>query len=149
MPRQISLPAASRGTARHFRYGPAAQALGDPSFRYTSHAFAGNGLRPYPVVHLRATPAGGDLAVSWTRCTPIPRYFSRVCDVALNGDGETYRVDVMEGGQVRREVVTGAPSWTYAAADMVSDTGGAAYTIAVAQLSDRYGAGPETVIAQP
>ncbi len=41
VPGQIALPTAARGIERHYRFGPAAQPMSDPSYRYETHAFAG------------------------------------------------------------------------------------------------------------
>src|SRR5690606_33608760 len=51
---QIGLPASARGLARHYRIGPAARPLDDPSFTAARLAFDGIGLKPYAPVHLRA-----------------------------------------------------------------------------------------------
>ena len=142
VPEQVLIPTASRGNDRHYRFGPAKQPITDPSYRYVSHAFAGNGLRPYPVVHLRAAEQGGDVAVSWIRSTRIDGGIWADGEVPLGEDSEAYLVRVSQGGVVQREETVTNPGWTYSAADIASDVGSGAYVVEVAQLSDRFGAGP-------
>jgi hypothetical protein len=70
-PAQVTVPSASRGLDRHYRYGPAKQPVGAASFKYAVHAFEGNGYRPYPVVHLRKSETGSLHHFSWIRATQI------------------------------------------------------------------------------
>ena len=65
----------------------------------------------------------------------------------LGEDREAYRVRVTDGGTVLREGVVTSTGWTYTAAQQAADAPGAAAEIAVAQISARYGAGPEIVMA--
>ena len=146
VPEQITIPTASRGITRHFRYGPAKQPITDPSYRYISHAFAGNGLRPYPVAHLRAQKTGAGLDLSWIRCSRIDGDIWADGEIPLGEDIEAYTVRVIQGAAVRREVVVNSQGWSYTNAQIAADVGGASYDIAVAQLSDRYGAGPFTTV---
>lgn len=146
VPKQTVLPAAARGIARHFRYGPAKQPMSDPSFRYETHAFAGNGLRPYPVVHLRAQKSGADIDVSWIRCSRIDGDIWADGDIPLGEDLEAYRVRILKAGIVKREEIVTAPSWTYTGADLYADIGAGFYTIEIAQISERFGAGLATAV---
>jgi hypothetical protein len=52
-----------------------------------------------------------------------------------------YRLRIYKSGQLRREQIVATAQWTYAAADLGNDIGSGFYTIEVAQLSDRFGAG--------
>ncbi len=148
-PSQIILPTASRGTARHFRFGAAKQPITDPSYRYVSHAFAGIGLRPYPVAHLRAVATGGDVAVTWIRCSRIDGDIWADGDIPLGEGTESYQVRITQAGHIRREATVTVPQWTYTAAQRQADVGSAPYVIEVAQLSDRFGAGPFMTRAMP
>lgn len=141
VPKQIAIPTAARGIARHYRYGPAKQPISDPSFRYQTRAFAGNGLRPYPVAHLRAQNTDGGVAVSWIRCSRIDGDIWADGDIPLGEESEAYRVRVLKSGSVKREVIVTEPAWTYPAAQLSSDIGYGFYTIEVAQISERFGAG--------
>ncbi|NBD28500.1 MAG: host specificity protein [Alphaproteobacteria bacterium] len=143
VPEQLALAPTARGTLRHFRYGPATRPLSDPSFQYRAETFRGNGLRPYPVAHLRAdSGVGGDLALSWIRRTRIDGDSWDQAEVPLGETGETYRVQVHSGATLLREVTRSSPGWTYGAGAQASDGATGEITISVAQVSDRYGPGP-------
>ena len=142
VPQQVLIPTASRGSARHYRFGPAKQPITDPSFRYVSHAFAGNGLRPYPVVHLRVNTQGGDLAFSWIRSSRIDGSIWADGEVPLGEESEAYVVRVSQGGVVLREETVSRTEWVYSNADRASELSSGSYVVSVAQVSDRFGAGP-------
>ena len=141
-PGQIALAPAARGTLRHYRYGPAMRPMSDPSYQYRRETFRGNGRRPYPVAHLRAAKAGGDLALTWVRRTRIEGDSWDRDEVPLGEANECYRVQVRAGETLLREVTRDTPHWTYSAAAQASDGASGAVTISVAQVSDRYGPGP-------
>ena len=123
---------------------PAKRPLGDPSFRYTVAAFQGNGLRPYPVAHLRARQAADGLHLAWIRCSRIDGDLWGDADVPLGEAVESYQIRVIRDGIVRRSVTLDTPVWHYPASLIAADHGGAAYRVEVAQVSDRFGPGPFT-----
>jgi hypothetical protein len=141
-PAQIALAASARGVEGHYRYGPAARPIDDVSYRYKVAAFKGNGLRPYAVCHLTATPAAGDVQFSWIRRTRTDGDSWDGTDVPLGEDSESYLVRVIAGGTLKREVTVNAPAFTYLGWQLLADGISGAYRIEVAQLSERYGAGP-------
>lgn len=141
VPRQINLSAASRGIERHYRFGPAQQPISDPSFRYVTEAFAGIGLRPYPVAHLRAKTTDAGQEVSWIRCTRIDGDIWADGDVPLGEETELYRVRVLKNDLVVREETVTSPQWAYGASDLTAEIGYGFYTIEIAQISERFGAG--------
>ncbi|EBA11361.1 baseplate multidomain protein megatron [Roseobacter sp. CCS2] len=146
VPKQITIPTAARGTERHYRFGPAKQAMSDASFRYETHAFVGNGLRPYPVAHPRVLMNGTDVEVSWIRCSRIDGDIWADGEVPLGEETEAYRIRVLKAGNVMREEVVTTPAWTYAGSDVAADIGYGFYTIEIAQISERFGAGLTTEI---
>ena len=148
VPRQINIPTAARGTERHYRFGPAQHLISDASFRHQARAFAGNGLRPYPVVHLRASSNGSDLDVSWIRSSRIDGGIWADGEIPLGEEREVYRVRVLKSGQVRREETVTQPAWTYAGADRSADIGSGFYSVEIAQISERFGAGLTTEIVR-
>jgi hypothetical protein len=106
--------------------------------------FAGNGLRPYRPVHLRAARRGdGGIAVSWIRRTRIDGDSWSGTDVPLGEEREEYLVRVVQGGAVLREIGAASPACVYAAAEQAAD-GVAAGLLGfeVAQVSVRFGPGP-------
>ncbi|MEM8576241.1 MAG: glycoside hydrolase/phage tail family protein [Pseudomonadota bacterium] len=139
VPEQIDLRAALRRVAQHYRIGPAARAVDDPSYTYTVQAFDGVGLRPYAPVHLRRKVVGGDHRFDWVRRTRIEGDTWEGEEVPLGEETEGYRVTVFNGLQVLRSADTAGPSWTYSAAARAAD---GAYThVEVAQISARFGPG--------
>ncbi|MFV2003068.1 MAG: host specificity protein, partial [Paracoccaceae bacterium] len=92
-PKQIALAASERGLARHYRIGPAARAVDDPSYVYRLEAFDGIGLRPLAPVHLRARAmVSGDVDLSWVRRTRIDGDNWVSADVPLGEDSESYQL---------------------------------------------------------
>ncbi|WP_373635513.1 glycoside hydrolase TIM-barrel-like domain-containing protein [Yoonia sp. SS1-5] len=141
-PRQITIPTAARGTQRHFRYGPAKRPFTDPSFRYVTDSFAGNGLRPYPVVHLRTTPSAAGVRFDWIRCSRIDGDIWADGDIPLGEETESYQVRVFQNGILQRQDVVAEPTWVYDDADRIAEVGNAPYRVEIAQISARFGAGP-------
>lgn len=131
---QINLPLSARGLTRNYRVGRAASGYQSPSVVHEARSFSGLGLRPYSVAHLRATPSGNDIAVSWIRRTRTDGDTWDSLEVPLSETSEAYTVRVMSGANILREVVTSSPSFTYTAGDGAG--------ISVAQRSDGFGNGP-------
>lgn len=144
VPEQIDLAASARGLSRHYRIGPASEPYDHASYRHVEAAFRGVGLRPYAPAHLRMRRAGGDPVLSWIRRTRIDGDAWEGREVPLSEASERYLLRVIQGGATRREVELAAPEWAYTAALRAADGVAGTVTIAVAQLSERFGAGPFT-----
>lgn len=144
-PAQWDFPAARRDVERHYRWGPATRPMDDPSWQHRAVAFRGVGLRPYRPCHLRKRVAGGDAALTWVRRTRIDGDNWAARDVPLGEEREAYLVRVIQGATVLREVEVTAPAWTYTGPMRAEDGPGA--VVAVAQLSERWGPGPEITLA--
>lgn len=147
---QIELPETRRGLSRYYRVGPADLPIDDPSYGVAQLSFEGLGLRPLSPVHLCLTGANGaDRSLSWTRRSRIDADTWEGEDVPLGEESERYLVRVLKDGNLVREDVTIAPSWTYTAAAQSADqiTGG--FDIAVAQVSTRFGAGRFATLQVP
>lgn len=146
VPEQIELASSARGVTQHFRYGPGTRPLGDPSYQYRTDAFAGIGLRPYSVAHLRATPDGGNLDITWMRRARVGGDSWEGEEVPLSEAFERYAVRVfVDDVQVRQATVSNA-NWTYTAAMQVADAIGDV-RIDVAQISEVFGEGPAARVA--
>jgi hypothetical protein len=65
----------------------------------------------------------------------------------LGEENQSYRLQVLTGSTLLREVTTSVADWTYPAAMQVADGAGATTRIEVAQLSASFGAGPAKAIA--
>ncbi|WP_341366340.1 glycoside hydrolase/phage tail family protein [Yoonia sp. BS5-3] len=139
---QLNLASSARRSTRHFRYGPASKPITDASYRYASHAFAGNGLRPYPVVHLKGESGANGLDISWIRSSRIDGDLWSDQDIPLGEDSENYEIRIIQDGIDKRVVNVSTTFWTYDQADLASDVGSAPFRLEVAQLSARFGAGP-------
>mgnify|MGYP002623292468 CR=1 FL=1 len=128
--------------ARHYRVGPASKPVDHPSYVTLSHQAAGLALRPLAPAHLRARwLPNGDLLVTWLRRTRVDGDRWSETDVPIGETFEAYRVAVRTGGAQRREATVSTSEWTYSAADQAADALGAAFTVEVAQISDRVGPG--------
>lgn len=144
--KQLDLPMSARGLIRHYRVGPAARALDDPSYEEHVLAFEGVGLRPLSPVHLRVKQGPSGLDISWIRRTRVDGDTWQGTDVPLGEEREAYLLRLRVGADVKREVMLSAPQFSYSDAMRASDGIGASFTIEVAQLSDRFGQGPFTRI---
>lgn len=136
----------ARGLDQHYRIGPASLPLSDPAYTHVVRSFDGRGLRPYAPVHLRAATSGGDLRVSWVRRSRVDGDSWLGLDVPLGEAREAYLVRVTSGQTELRMVEVNSPEWTYTAAMQATDGATGSLSLHVAQLSDRYGPGPETRI---
>ena len=147
VPGQIQLASSARDVAQHYRFGPAERPLDDPTYRYYSAAFRGIGLRPYSVAHLRAwSQADGGVALGWIRRTRIDGDSWTAAEVPLGEASELYAVTVRVGGAIRRQVQVAQPEWLYTPAMQATDGANGTVTVSVAQVSDRFGAGPARTV---
>ena len=149
-PEQIDVPLSARGLARHYRIGPALRGYDDTAVIHRVEAFQGVGLRPYAPVHLRMQAmSGGDLGLVWVRRTRIDGDSWESFEVPLGEDREHYLLRILSAGNVVREEYLTEPQWTYRAALRAHDGVSGPFRVAVAQVSDRFGAGPFAVLDMP
>ncbi len=141
---QIELASSARGLVRHYRIGPSGRPVDDPAYVHRIEAFAGIGLRPYAPCHVQgATGGAGAITLAWVRRTRIDGDRWETVEVPLGEDREEYLVRVRQGTQVVREALVAVPSWSYPLAQRLADgVAGETVRLEVAQLSDRFGAGP-------
>ena len=83
----------------------------------------------------------------WVRATRIDGDLWGATNVPLSEVSEFYQVTIRQNGGVVRQESVGAATWTYSRANQQIDLGVGAYQMAVAQVPDQYGAGPETSIS--
>jgi hypothetical protein len=140
---QFDLPLSARGLARYYRVGAAARGVDDPNVVLRVEAFAGAGLRPYPVAHLRArTDATGGLAISWKRRTRIDGDNWQAIEVPLGEETESYLVRILQSGILRAEYSSSHPDFLYSPSMQAIDLSSGPFRLEVAQVSMQYGAGP-------
>jgi hypothetical protein len=93
--------------------------------------------RPWAPAHLKARRvASGDVETSWIRCARAGGDAWGAGEPPLGAPAEAYLVEVLDGGDVVREVTVAAPAWTYEAAEQTVDFGAppASLHIRVAQI---------------
>ncbi|MFV0361191.1 baseplate multidomain protein megatron [Tropicimonas sp.] len=140
---QIDLSAAERGLERHYLIGPAGRSYDDPSYLHLASAFDGAGLRPYSPAHLRCEAVDdGSLMIRWIRRTRIDGDSWASYEVPLGEESERYLLQISSAGRIRREALPDEPKWSYSADMRSEDALSAPFEIRVAQMSERYGAGP-------
>ena len=141
-------PRDERGLPRHYRIGPARFAPSHPSFVHSVQTFSGVGLMPYAPAHLsaRRDEVAGDLAYRWIRTGRYGADSWQGVDIPLTEDRVAYRVRLLSGGVLLREVEVSAPDFIYTAAIQAADGAGSALEARVAQLSTSFGYGPERVL---
>lgn len=144
---QINLPLSARGLPRFYRFGPADKGYDSSSTVLVTESFDGAGLRPYPVSHLSAAhQTSGNLDITWQRRTRIDGDTWQSLEVPLGEDAEAYSVKITQGPTILRETTTAAPSFSYTTAMQTADSASGGISIAVAQISQRYGNGPFQII---
>ena len=139
---QIDLAASARGLARYYRVGAASRGYDDVNAVLRVEAFDGIGLRPYPVAHLRSSLVSGDVTCTWTRRTRIDGDSWQSTEVPLGETAEAYRVRIIQAATIQAEYPVSQPSFTYTAAMQTGDGVSGPFQIAVAQVSESFGAGP-------
>jgi hypothetical protein len=135
-----------RGIARHYRLGPARFALSHPSHVHSIETFDGVGLRPFAPAHLETRRDSGDLAISWVRTARYGGDSWVSVDVPATEEREAYRVRILSGGALLRQVEVEAPGFVYTAAMQAADGARSGLEIRVAQLSMAFGYGLEGVL---
>ncbi len=139
---QFIVPNFVRGTVRHLRYGPAKRPFTDPTYRADVQTFEGISLRPHPVSHIRQGPVSNGRLFSWIRQTRIGGDAWTESDVPLAEETERYVIEVRQGGLVVRTQEVTTAEWTYSDAAQLLDGTTSGFTLAVAQMSARFGQGP-------
>lgn len=139
---QVDLASSARGLERYWRVGPARRSVDDASYVEKIFAFQGIGLRPYSPVHLRNAHAGAARNINWIRRSRIDADSWDGTDVPLGEASEQYILRITDAGAIRREVVLSTPNFSYTDAMRASDGTFPDYFIEVAQVSERFGAGP-------
>ena len=144
VPAQWNFPASLRERERHYRWGPATRGPCPTRPGATAPWRSGaSGLRPYAVCHLRAARrTGGDLRLDLGPAhADRRRLLDRSPRCRWARTARPTSSGSLRDGAVLREAEVASPAWTYAAAERAAD-GPGPVTVAVAQLSDRFGPGP-------
>jgi hypothetical protein len=140
---QVPVSLAEAGLAATWRLGPHMLDHGHPAYAELTTSGTLKALRPLPPVHLGLRRDAGAMTFRWIRQTRIDGDSWDLAEVPLGESAELYRVTISVAGVVKRSTEVGTPAFTYGDGDRLADLGSAtAFTIAVAQVSSSFGAGP-------
>ena len=146
----IALPMVreERGLARHYRVGPARFGPAHATYLHSVESFDAIGLRPFAPAHLAADrdPVTGDLQVAWTRTGRFGADSWAGLDIPQTEEREEYRLRILTGNTLLREVAVTVAGFQYTAAMQAADGAGAPLELRMAQLSTIFGYGPERVL---
>ncbi len=136
-----------RGATLLVRAAPAGGPPAGAAMTEGAMLWRGRALRPLAPAHLRVRIVGGDRLVSWVR---RDRLGGDVWDgeVPLSEAREVYRLRVLNGAVVVREVELDSPAFTYTAAQRAADlaaASAASLSVEVAQGSAMAGWGASSV----
>ncbi|MFG1229373.1 baseplate multidomain protein megatron [Xanthobacter wiegelii] len=134
---------AALGRSFIYRVGSARDDQGAEEVTEVSATVSGRALAPLSPVHVRARRTGAGVALSFIRRTRIAGDGWEAVEVPLGEASEAYRLDILDGGTVRRTFTLASPEALYAAADEITDFGApqSEFTVRIAQLSASVGAG--------
>jgi Putative phage tail protein len=93
--------------------------------------------RPWAPAHLRARRlSSGDVAISWIRRARIGGDHWGSGEPPIGAPAERYRLDILDGGVIKRSAETDSPNFAYSAADQAVDFGSppSSLSLRVAQL---------------
>ncbi|SEP76747.1 Terminase-like family protein [Devosia sp. YR412] len=143
--RVASLPLQAQwlGETRDFRLYAGARDVEGTSLSVATDA--GPAL-PLPPVHLRAVRNGGDIALSWLRCSRADGDGWGVAESPLDHLPELYRLKIFNGVTPVRVLSPETSAATYTAAEQLADFGAppASFVFTVAQVSPVLGVGHAT-----
>ncbi len=139
----LNISADLRNIAQVLRSGPSVYDVANTVYQEGSFTFKGIGLRPYSVSNIKGRKVGTDVLFDWKRRTRFGGDSWDQAEVPLNEESEKYDIEIMNGAVVVRTATVTTNSYTYLAADQVTDFGSAqsSYTIRVYQISGIYGRG--------
>jgi len=141
---RVASPRGERGLPLIWRAGPLGGPAGGVGVSEVTQTLTGLHERPWRPVHLAVVPEVGGRQVRWRARSRIDG--DRWDGEAAGADPQRFRVRVLDGADVLREVVVEGEGWTYAAGDLAMDFPGgvrADAVIAVAQWGEGYGWGDE------
>lgn len=142
---ELGLAEAERGLERQWVYGPAPLPFDDATYERANRSFEGIGLRPLSPVHPRAKRmANNAIRISWIRRTRIGGDSWAGLDVPLGEEMEAYEVEICDGDEVRRVLVSNTAEIFYSAVDQEDDFGHAESSllgVRIFQMSRAFGRG--------
>ena len=140
---RLDVAAFERGTPLIVRAAPTGGPPSGPAMTEIAATWTGRALRPLAPAHLRKRLVGGDLQFAWIRRARLGGDVWEG-EVPLSEGVERYRVRVLDGAAVLREVEVSAPIFTYTAAMRTADAPSASARIEIVQGGALYGWGVAT-----
>lgn len=140
---QANMTADEIGLDFNWKYGPASRDIAHASYQDSIKAFSGLGLKPLSPVHVRGRRSGNALEISWVRRTRLGGDSWELLEVPLGEDNEAYEIDILDGANVKRTLISSLPQTLYSEAQQIADWGAVqpSYAVAVYQMSAAYGRG--------
>ena len=149
---RVEIAAHEWGETLLFAAPPRGLAATDDCAATIAFALPHAGARPWAPAHLRAfREPGGDVSISWIRRAREAGDSWAAGDPPLGPEGESYLVEIVDGGDVVRSVTVESPSYSYPAADQIADFGAppASLRVRVAQLGPSGAPGLKTDLTMP
>ena len=137
----MSLSEAGQGAT--WRIGPSQLDYGTAAYAEIIYAGGLRPLRPLLPTYLQVKKDPAGLLISWIRRTRIDGDSWEVAEVPLSESLESYKLDIVNAGVVKRSIQSIAPSYLYLAADIATDFGAGpiSLTARVSQTSPVFGQG--------
>jgi hypothetical protein len=131
------------GATIRYRLGPAGRDHADPAATEFLATIGPDALVPFAPVRIAARREAEGVRLRWIRRTRRDGDAWEPLDVPLGEDAERYRIDILQGGVLRRSLESPQPTVLYAAADEIADFGApqTSLDLAVSQWSASVGPG--------
>lgn len=126
-----------------YRAGASTHDVGSLLMTEIESTVSATALKPRSPAHLSARRTEGGIAISWIRRTRMGGDSWDTLEVPLGEEREAYRVEILDGASVVREIQTTEPRVLYASADEIEDfsTPQSLLALRVSQVSAVAGAG--------
>ncbi len=140
---QPAMTVSEAGQGATWRIGPSQVDYGNSAYVEIVYPGGLRALRPLPPTYLQVKKDPAGLIISWIRRTRVDGDSWEVAEVPLSETLESYRLDIVKAGVVKRSIQTATPSYVYLAADILTDFGAGpiALTARVSQTSQVFGQG--------
>jgi hypothetical protein len=141
----LSASLADIGRSARYRVAPPGADQGDPATVTLDATLAGLALRPFAPVHVRARRTVDGVIISWFRRARLGADNWEIASTPLAEASERYVLRLFDGGALKHEAETRAPTFTLTPTLETALFGAlqASLSVGVAQLSEAVGAGFE------
>ncbi len=131
------------GAPQRYRIGPASGDFADPACVELIAQASPKSLMPYAPAKVRAMRVSGGIRFEIVRCGRLQSDAWETLEIPLGEEREAYEIDILSGASIVRTIASSSASALYAAAEEVTDFGGAQTELAlrVYQMSALVGRG--------